>query len=964
MNSLKMSPFYRKISTVETMISDVSAQYPDMQPALDDLIYPILFLTRLANEAGGVLANDPNSIERMRYLLVPVATEEAYIRDAVSELLPSRSDYDDEAFERLKSKIDLNDTFIHYGELVVLALAAGRVGMQPFNLTNSTKTFIDVIKFYALATLPVQALLRALYTGLDINNFILSIGRQSKTQPNYMLLKSLARTFWDSRELASAIAIDELMQEVENYFKTRDFTGWDGGKGIAIKNIALKVSNASHRIHIDSDFDPAQHGDSLKAFFVWERVIDGDKSGYATQPEALTGTDYKLTGNTLKINDYDHPSGWLGLQTEADLEMSQKFRARMNEHWKKINAKHPVLTAWPVPLEKLPGNTEDSRIIPIIKREKSNKWGPGIIEKNIIFPDQSEMADGSDALAKLEIKFVSATKPRFKLESHRETGSVEIPIETVSMDEPYATFAFALDPLTEADRNLYLSLYAGKRNAAYDIEPIDLSHWLADVTEGDAEDETLDATSPTGSVDTVEVSVTDTPSIDTPIVVVRPGLLHTTAGDSAPADNAAKVMQVSSDTATAVIDALGRHANLSFNPVRLPFMADEEVTFLSEEDTLSDNAAQAVLDRLAAMAERTSGMPGAIWVSLVESSPSFYKVGLSTNSNGLIAATPDRLNQAYDQLRLLAPSANNATPEDAVNLGITALNGALSTDKFIHREQRILQNNMATIPSQWVAIGYSKNRQLLFERRINFPSETFSGDITLSLPDLADLDKIELRYMPQLFAIEVTSITQPKLAEASVRLLSNASALKGSAFRPVTPTPKIRLITLQKIAGEVDVKAEYNPTTHHISWSKGHSAGLDTQVRIHIRNSAVSRVFTQPTGNTNRLNLDNMLFKHSEATDIQAFELSVSDGWNSKSDRLETSDHQLALDSRALLPRTAGDSLFWADIDDAPGSDARVNWYVNDKQQFADSVPADTAVRLSGAGQTASVRVEYVEGTP
>jgi hypothetical protein len=969
MNSLKMSPFYRKLSTVETMVSQVSDQYPDLQPALDDLLYPIVFLTRLAKEAEGVLANDPNCIERMRYLLVPAATEESYIRDAVSELLPSKEAMTARDFQKLKDNIDLNDTFIHYGELVVLALATGRVGMQPFNLTESTNDFIDVVKFYALATLPVQALLRVLYAGMDIDNFIVSIGRQAKRNGNYVLLKSLARTFWDSRELASAIAIDELINEVKRFFEHKDLiTDWDGltPDSINIKGIQTKVNEVKFRLHIDSDYDPDKHGESLQAYFVWESANDGDNLGYITRMESLStlDKDYKLTNHRLKIKDYDHPSGWLALQTALDIESTRNFCENMKEHWASINSTYPVLkqACWPIPLDKIPDLTLDSQILPVIRREQNNKWGPEIIEKSLILPDKKSVAGDSVPTAAVEIKYHALTTPTFRLERLSGEGSGEIAMETKSIDDEFARFEFSLEQLTEKDRTLALSMYAGKRKTAYDVELIDMSGWFNAAIGGAAEEDIVDENGADGDTDAGGVVVIpgDTANLSAlSVVMVRPGLLQTISATNTSVNHAAKVFQVDYDNAANALQALAQHSNLQLKEISLPFQSDEEVSYLTDEVNLSEESKERLLDRLSDMAEHSLGLPGALWISLIKSAKSFFKVGLSSNAHGLIVATPDRLNQAYDQLSMIVGPRVETRPEESVNFDIHVINGAVSVDRFIIREPRILKSvNQAAVPSQWVALGYAKNRQLLFERRINFPCETFSGEIYLTLPDYPDLEKIELRYLPQLFAIEVTSITQPKIAEASVRLLSNASVLKGSAFRPVMPSPKTRLISIQKIPGAVNIAAQYDRSTHFLSWSKGHSAGLDTRLKISIRNRFLSRVFVEPSRNTNKLKLDQLVVKDSEVESLESLDLSISDGWNIKHLSLSKKDNPFAIDGRKLLPRHAGKGIYWIDSDRSAGDTIDVEWYVNDKKQFSHPVPIDVAVHLPDVEETAEIRIE------
>ena len=309
--------------------------------------------------------------------------------------------------------------------------------------------------------------------------------------------------------------------------------------------------------------------------------------------------------------------------------------------------------------------------------------------------------------------------------------------------------------------------------------------------------------------------------------------------------------------------------------------------------------------------------------------------------------------------------ASNAITQ-TVTLYAQVENGALSIDKFIQRDQRILHQLIHPTPSQWIAIGYSDSRHILFETRIHLPSEIYSGPMQLTLPNYDNLEKIELRYQPELFAIEFASPTQARVGEAAVRLLTNSSVHKGTAFRPVTPVPNKRLITLQKISGNVSLSAVFNESSQTLYWQQGHSSGLQTQVAVYIGNGQIRRILKPYDAAINSLGLTQLTLKSSEAAMIEGITVVVSDGWNTKESELKT-EVGMQLNGQGILPRQLNDRVYWADIDweklkqldYTEYSDNRtLRWSVNGKISFR-RVPLNYAVLLPPGTDKASIELEF-----
>ncbi len=971
MKNPKINLFLKDVSHFENMFDAITADYPELKPLMDDLLYPMKFLQSLADEATGVLKNNSNSIEQMRFLLNPATVEEHDIRDAVSELLPSK----DEDYDKLDCHIDIDDSLIHFGELLIIALAAGRAGMNKFNLTDSIDEYIDIVKFNALATLPLQVLAGVLRTGRSIDNFIQSYLHQAKSSDNFIFLKTLVKTFWDKRGLASARNIEIITKEVKAFFTTCSLTsGWDGTKTIAIRKIELKPKSDSvkYPIHVHTNYSGEK--EKIIAYFVWDSVNDGDNRGFVTKIHEFPVAKYQKQKNIFIIDDCDHPSGWLGLQLDSEQKEMLDFAKQLAAYWEEKNKSISLLENWPIPLCHLPHNDDQepqNDLVPVIEREQSNKWGPEILEESISYLTEHNNDGEATHLAELKLRFRSHVTPSFTVSNYESNDAHEFSLSEKDRTENTITLFFNLDELSENDTFILVDLYTDEREDAYDTELVELGNWQQYIADNSATDDNGDSTGDNSSDGTGDGDSSGdggsngqpdgSQNTTIPIFVIRPGILESVSEDTQEETNMASVFQVDENAADEAIYTLTNSVNYNFQEKSLPFNSDSEVTVEADDIALDEAEQIKLLKQLKFMSETTLGQEKAVWISLVKSDTPFYRVALSTGSNGLIVSTTDKLVEAFEELKRRVNPANPAKSEDTIAMQAHVFNGALSIDKFVSRQRRILQNNDDPVPSQWIAIGYYNNRQLAFEQRINLPSEHFTGIINLNVPDDPNLEKIELRYQPELFAIEVASVTQPRLTEASVRLMSNASVLRGNTFRQVTPSPKKRLIVLQRKAGDLTLIASYNENRNALNWRERHSSGIETRVSVYVENSHVTRVFDSFPKNVNSLDLNNFVIKDTEQEELKHFEITVSDGWNSKSATLSNADNQFSIDARDLLPRRASGNIYWVDpgsYSDNVNSNTRVYWKIDGEDYFDNSVSIFNAVELPDNIDKSQIEIE------
>ena len=166
---------------------------------------------------------------------------------------------------------------------------------------------------------------------------------------------------------------------------------------------------------------------------------------------------------------------------------------------------------------------------------------------------------------------------------------------------------------------------------------------------------------------------------------------------------------------------------------------------------------------------------------------------------------------------------------------------------------------------------------------------------------------------------------------------------------------------MQRKAGDLTLIASYNENRNALNWRERHSSGIETRVSVYVENSHVTRVFDSFPKNVNSLDLNNFVIKDTEQDELKHFEITVSDGWNSKSATLSNADNQFSIDARDLLPRRASDNIYWVDpgsYSDNVNSNTRVYWKIDDEDYFDNSVSIFNAVELPDNIDKSQIEIE------
>ena len=985
MNNSMTKLFSRELSAFEEDFHQISKDFPELKSHMDELLYPMKFLNRLWNEAQDALNNEVGSIEQMRFIIGPSLVEGQEIRDAVNELLPAAESCDAPTLTQLS----VDKSLIHFGALLVTLLAAGRAGMKPFNLADSSNEFIDIVKYNALATIPMQELANILKENRPIDSFIDSFLHQANNYDSFTFLKTMILTFWSSDGLATARRIEEVTKLAKDFFaNVDDLDEWNGKNSIQIirSEFLHTCEGAEYPINIETDYSAEKI--PLALYFMFKKI---DNTGYVSRLRDLSTKNYakKSNSNTFRFDDFNHQSGWLHIQTETEREDLNCFAENLLNHWKSINESENLFSDWPIPLDCFPLNESNAILPPIINRKSSNHWGPEIVSIS-----HSVLLDENDSPAvelKVEIS-QSSVAPTFEVMNFLSPSSHTFAIDQ-SIEKNIATIRFSSDELRKADRFIEVFLYIKQnREEFYDAKRTDLNDWqaqvdqLTDTTDSDTTTHTPSPTTSPSQGNTPSRTTAPTPSAGNgdggqqgeyddqqtiPLVFVLPGILTPTSEDERSVTNMARVYQVSQEQVNDSIYTLYQSTPFSFTRVHLPLIKDQETDLNVEDLNLSEENFDSLLSQLSYLSANTKGAENAIWISLVESETSHYVTGSSTGASGLIVTTSDSIVEAFNTVINQKNEQKIAGKlSSAISISAQIKNGALSENSsVVSFQMRQLDNSSANTPSQWVAYGYTNDMQILFEERINISSDIYSGPVAIDLPFYQKLNRIELRYQPELYAIEIASVTQPRVAEAAIKLLPNESILRGSTFRRFTPRPAKELIVFQRKAGELfltNVLLDIN--SNRLNWQASHSSGITTHSFVSLTNNeGIERVYQNLPANTSYMDLSSISVDTHQAQILESINVLVSDGWNVKSSQLSPENIQERITVRNLVPRLANHSrsIYWIDtsgFENLIPDFTQVYWKVGEHRLFdSEEIFINQAVHLNEDIDPSEVTIELID---
>lgn len=344
------------------------AEDPSLAAARGLLLTPLTLLEALARDAPGALGDDVLAAERLRLLLALAATQMPPLT-AFRDVLGSdaRTGTTLSAASLSVPAIPCDDAVLHNGALVVVALAAGRVGKG----TGLAEPLVNNVLVSAIAAGPAEAVSRAIASGMGVAQVrALLAGLASAENGQDRRLSAVIATFLaDACERARWACLETLFAQVRSDVARNV---WDAAGSGGIVDVDPRTACPGRRvdIRVEPVAPPPEPGPILLlAIGTPEAALDGayflpllrsraasvvfasqGRRSVARLPDSV---DPRTGTVTVTVPAGAHV-GWVGFADPALLARTNHDRTALRAQWAERNASEPALRGAPVPVAAIP----------------------------------------------------------------------------------------------------------------------------------------------------------------------------------------------------------------------------------------------------------------------------------------------------------------------------------------------------------------------------------------------------------------------------------------------------------------------------------------------------------------------------------------------------------------------------------------------------------------------------------
>ena len=376
---------------------------------------------------------------------------------------------------------------------------------------------------------------------------------------------------------------------------------------------------------------------------------------------------------------------------------------------------------------------------------------------------------------------------------------------------------------------------------------------------------------------------------------------------------------------------------------------------------------QQLLDRLAAIAARTTGLEDSVWIGVVplpESQQGFDITVPADGARAVAVCTPDRV-----QSVLAAAPSDSGPAIPRLRVMGTVGAGDLSLTEPLRAEVRKAGPG-GPYSTAVVASLFGSDGTMLTSERLATTNPLRLGRFSALLPvgDLATgVASLRFRVDPNLFALELRATPQMVLASTSKATAARVPRYFEMLDRsPSPPRGGPQLPFFERPGGTPSVEIlSLTPATASdpamLQWRYTHTAAISPRFEIEVGRvlpdgtTAYSRI-ARPRDWADRLSLPGFVQPPAAArAAVQSFvRVVASDGWN-----VATDQQAIDLQTQVII-RHGGGGSFWADV--APSLDVReLRWSVAGRTEEVVEADRLFAVSPSDIGQTLQVRAPGLE---
>jgi hypothetical protein len=869
---------------------------PALATARQILLQPLKMLEAFGQEVSEALANHPAALERLRLLLqLSAGTALETKRAFESSSGPTGQAHHGRPCE---------GSVIRMGSLVIAGLAAGRVGRRMNDVL--AEQMVDVIHGVALAASPAESLARSLQSGLSVEQVATALEALAGGDRALTRISAMAPVFLDACERARWDCLGHVFETV----KKQVLLDWEGSDSAAVVEVqrAKRSAQSALVIHLAKGDDT----NGLLTALEKKEALCVLASARGSLAVAASHVDRKTLVVTVPLVPQAR-SGCVGFATEERRASAIATRRQVVKYWDG-QAKTHCLREAHVPTEVLAPLDDDAVYAPTPTSNAS--WGVRIIDAHVVRE------------ARVFSLTVSLTRAE---EAARVVARIDGLIQPLTLEIDGSEASVALpESLAKGEVKGTVTAYAKHRD---DPDDERLVYSAAPVA-------SRGAVSTKGEVGSGDDSHPDGSNHRLRYVaVVRPVFV---LGD--------RIERVSADSIPHLQKTLCRVAVVE----ELPFISDEDLIVQGTLGDLHSPSAAALMERLAALAARVSGLEDATLMALVpEQVAGEKKAFFAAPSDGVTA------------LVLATPGG----PESGIVPVITPL--PIKSDR-LRLVGRIFRDDIAvTEPVQvtaraagpgapfltpFVAVALDDIGEARVAVRIRVMNATRSGPFAVLLPVSDDVVSVELRYQPETLAVELRA--QPESVFANLASIDGPVLTKPlNTTAMIAPMPAFGrpmrgpLPVLSRPTGTPTVAiAELTPA--HVRWNASHSRGIRPQIEVEVGRTRgdggvvwtrLARLAAGASTDEADLGLERPL----PGPGIEQLRVVASDGWNSA-----LGSHALAVRPGPLRIRALGDDRYWLDL--AQPHSGSIIWEVWNADVFASRSSGVPVVRLSTAGAASS----------
>ena len=803
---------------------------------------------------------------------------------------------------------------LRMGDLVVVGLAAGRVGAR----VGAPQLFVELVQLLAVASLPAEAVSRALEEGMkqkQLNALLGSLIDPSADDPfgiqKSFLFDDCMRARWNCIQRV----FDEVRAHVEG-------AQWAGAITFPITSIdsdgpgKLKLALRSGY----NDLPEAQRlGLTVESLHrALKKEVPGDpESGTA---EILFASRHGETSRKPTSANKNDPSarveippdaraGWLAIVLPATRESMKKTFSELRSGWEGNNKKMPCLADAAVPLDALPKPDEVGLAPPF---DPDARWGIRIVDAFAAQP-------GPTFLPEVE------TTVHVKIQPHTPGAMVRLQIGDTTLEHPVTDgrVEITLDASLVQHGAAPVAEVFGPEEPRPDDERdvrLEFDDVAADEDEDDDEDE---------AEEEEEGPVVPGPAQNDPIqlTVIRFALK---GKDGIIRVDAAEV-------AKATGDAEGT-TRTSLPQVPPPLVLDADLHVDGFPRDASEPLVQALIERLCDMAARTPGLEDSLWIGVVprtQGHPGFAVTMPADAARMVAICTANKLSAVVEAA---GPPVAAAIPRmrlvGSLGLGDISITEPLRTD-----ERKSGHGGAYT--SQFIAALHGSKGELLTTHRLATANPVRLGRFAALVP-VGDFDgaaaALRFRVDPNLFAVELDA--EPKIVVTSAVAATAARIprfFEIGSRAPHRRSGQLALPHFDRPGGDPTVtllepiaSGKDQPAT--MEWRYTHSASIhphfEAELGQPLPDGTVAWTrFAQPRSSTSTTALPagvEPVPAGATAASTHFVRIVATDGWNTT-----TSVKPVVFNSRIVI-RHAGGGSFWADVaDDLEGQE--LQWRIGNR---------------------------------